>query len=59
MEPDTKIVLDAWRELLVENAKLQEENQHLKTLVDSLQLASLPSGFLERGRKKRGDYCED
>lgn len=59
MEPDTKIVLDAWRELLVENAKLQEENQHLKRLVDSVQLAALPTGFRERGRKTKGDYCED
>ena len=59
MEPDTKMLLEAWRKLLVENTKLQEENQHLKMLVDSVQLAALPTGFRERGKKTKGDYCED
>lgn len=31
MEQDLKLVLDAWRKLLVENDRLQQENQMLKT----------------------------
>jgi hypothetical protein len=59
MDPDLKLVLDAWRKMLVENDKLREENQMLKMLVDSVRLASPPTGFLPRGKKVRGDRCED
>lgn len=58
MEPDDlRVVLDAWRKLLVENDRLQRENQHLRMLVDSVQLASHPIVFQERGKRiKESDY---
>ena len=66
MEPDIKMLLDAWRKVLVENDRLQKhsqrlfaENQHLKMLVDSVRLASEPTGLRPRGRKVKGDTCED
>ena len=59
MEPDIKMLLDAWRKVLVENDRLQRENQHLKMLVDSVRLASEPTGLRPRGRKVKGDRCED
>ena len=59
MEPDIKMLLDAWRKVLVENDRLMRENQHLKMLVDSVRLASEPTGFRPRGRKVKGDTCED
>ena len=53
MEPDDlRVVLDAWRKLLVENDRLRQENLWLKTLVfGSVPLDSLPVGFRERGKR--------
>ena len=60
MEPDIKMLLDAWRKVLVENDRLRQENLWLKTLVfGSVPLDSLPTGFRERSRKIKGDRCED
>jgi hypothetical protein len=63
MEPDLKLLLDAWRKVLVENDRLMRENQHLKMLVDSVRLAPLPDPlppwFRPRGKRVRGDRCED
>lgn len=51
VEPDLRVVLDAWRKLLVENDRLQQENQHLRMLIDSVQLVSFPVGLVERGKR--------
>jgi len=50
MEPDIKMLLDAWRKVLVENDRLTRENQHLKMLVDSVRLASEPTGLRPRDK---------
>lgn len=53
MDPDLKLVLDAWRVLLVENERLRQEIEQLKKQAGS-------SGEPEmRYRKLRGDRCED
>lgn len=52
MEADLRMVLDAWRKLLVENDRLRQENLWLKTLVfRSVPLDSLPVSFRERGKR--------
>lgn len=52
MEPDLKMVLDAWRKLVVENDKLRQQIEDLKKHAGS-------SDEPVRVYRKRGDRCED
>ena len=52
MDPDLKLALDAWRKLVVENAKLREE-------IEQLKRAGSRDEPEVRYRKRKGEHCED
>ena len=55
MDGDTKLVLDAWRVLLVENQKLRERIIKLELEVcDVTKCIDVGDGFVPRGRVGRG-----
>jgi hypothetical protein len=54
MEQDLKLVLEAWRKLVVENYGLRRQIQ-----ATELRLQLAHARLAEQRRKSKGDQCED